>query len=269
MSAIFKARASGASLQECADKLERATGKGWSRSTLKRMFGSVTYLGHISIGADIYKEDAHPALVDERTWQLAQREGMRPAHDGSLASQGILAGLIRCDGCGHVLTIIGSGPPGERFASYACRKRRASGVCPAPASATVDKVDAVVRPGIEERSTARTDFGVYMEATDASSVAFERAVAELDAFLEGASIADLGAELYNREVARRRESVTAARATWERDAAQGAALLRLGETTGLEHDRAQARQALEGRDPRQVHTGALAAHRGSAEVVWR
>ena len=131
---LFRRRAMGASLQECCDLLEQVTGKGWSRSSIRQMFTSPTYLGHIIIGDGIYEEGTHEALVDEQTWQLAQREGKRPGHNGSLASQGVLAGLIRCAGCGGILSVTGSGPQGARIASYTCRKHRASGVCPAPAS---------------------------------------------------------------------------------------------------------------------------------------
>ncbi len=240
---IFEMRARGASLQECADVLEAATGKGWSRSSVRQMFTSQTYLGRIAVG-DIYEEEAHEALVDERTWHLAQRGGKRPEHNGSLASQGILAGLITCAGCGHVLTVTASGPQGARVASYTCRRVRASGVCPAPASATVSKVDTSVLPGIEKRAAASPRFEDYMATVEESSRAFELASQELDAFLEGASIEALGADLYNREVARRRDDVATKRAAWEADELHGQALARLGQTTGLEHERARARQVI-------------------------
>lgn len=269
---MFTMRARGSSLQECADVLKAATGKGWSRSSVRQMFTSQTYLGRIAIGDSIYEEGTHPALVDARTWQMAQREGRRPSHDGSLASQGVLAGLIRCAGCGHVLTVSASGPQGARVASYTCRRTRASGDCPAPASGVVAKVDAIVLPGIEERSSGRTDFGVYFEATAESARAFESAVQELDAFLEGASMTDLGAELYNREVARRRGAVAATREVWERDAARAEALIRLGNATSdLDHERARARQAIEAvtlakADPKRGRWQPIAER---LEVTWR
>jgi DNA invertase Pin-like site-specific DNA recombinase len=240
----FELRTGGASLQECADVLADATGKGWSRSSLKRMFDSPTYLGRIVIGDDIYHEGAHEALVDERTWTLAQRRGQAPAHNGTLASQGVLAGLIRCAGCGHVLTVTASGPQGARVASYTCRRVRASGTCPAPASATVARVDELVIPGLDERDTGRQDFGLYMEAVAASSAEYEAAVAELDAFLEAGLLTELGPDLYRREVARRREAVETTRAAWTADHAQGQALVRPN-ATGLEHDRARARRLIE------------------------
>jgi hypothetical protein len=213
---IFSMRAAGASLQECADVLEKATGKGWSRSSVRRMFTSPTYLGRISIGDSIYQERAHPALVDERTWTLAQRSNPRPRHDGTLASQGLLAGTIRCAGCGHVLTVTASGPPGARVASYTCRRVRASGVCPAPASAVVAKVDALVMPGLDDRATPADTEAARAEVEEASA-ALDAVEAELDAFLAAGLVTALG-DRYAREVARRREAVESA-AEAHRDAA--------------------------------------------------
>jgi len=204
---MFQRRARGASLQDCADELEKATGKGWSRSSVSQMFKSQTYLGRIAIGDAIYEEGAHPALVDERTWQLAQREGKRPDHNGSLASQGILAGLIRCAGCGHLLTVTASGPQGARVASYTCRRVRASGDCPAPASGTVEKVDALVEPGLAARAGSVDLEAALIELHDAQ-VAHAATSRELDEFLAAGLISELGPDLYKREVARRREAVT-------------------------------------------------------------
>jgi hypothetical protein len=248
--------------------LAAATGKGWSRSTVKQMFRSQTYLGRIAIGEDIYREDTHPAVVDERTWQLAQREGKRPEHDGSLASQGVLAGLIRCAGCGHVLSVTASGPPGARVASYTCRKRRASGVCPAPASAVVTKVDALVRPGLEAGAPAHKSFEDYMSAVAESARAYELAVEELDAFLEAGLVRELG-DRYAREAARRREAVEATRAAWERDEVSAAALVRLGDTTGLDHDRALARRLIESATLRKATRGRWEPIEERLEVAWR
>lgn len=208
----FELRAAGASLQDCADRIEAATSRRLSRSAVSRLFSSPTYLGRISIGEGaIYAEGAHPAIVDERTWTLAQRKGHRPRHDGSLASQGVLAGLLRCAGCGHVLTVTGNGPAGARFASYTCRKARASGVCPAPASAAVAKVDALVLPELDRRATPADVEGARARA-ETTAQALDAVEAELDAFLAAALVGELGRDRYAREVARRREAVEGATA---------------------------------------------------------
>jgi DNA invertase Pin-like site-specific DNA recombinase len=203
---VFKMRARDASLQECADRLGEATGRGHSRSAMKQLIESPTYLGRIVIGDEIYEDGAHPAIVTERQWQLAQRKGARPRHDGSLRTQGVLAGLIRCAGCGHLLQVTGSGPPDARVASYTCRRKRASGVCPEPASATVAKVDAVVMPTLDSRASHVDLEAMLVELHDAQA-AWDAASRELSAFLEAALISELGADVYAAEVARRREVV--------------------------------------------------------------
>lgn len=267
---VFRMRGRGASLQECADRLAEATGKGWSRSSMKGLLASQTYLGRIVIGADIYVERAHEPIVDVRTWQLAQRGGARPRHDGSLAAQGVLAGLIRCAGCGHLLSVTASGPPGARVASYTCRKRRASGTCPAPASAIVAKVDGIVRPRLDAQEAAgRATFDDYMEAVSDSARAFESATEEFNAFLEGASIAALGADAYNRQVARLREAVETTRDAWQTSESRASALLGLGATTGLEHDRAVARRLIESAALRKATRGRWDNVEDRLEVVWR
>jgi len=54
--------------------------------------------------------------------------------------------LIKCAGCGHNLTYTGTtNRDGRRTASYMCRGRYATGICPAPAAARAEIVDAFVR----------------------------------------------------------------------------------------------------------------------------
>jgi site-specific DNA recombinase len=150
---LFKARAAGASLGSGATRvMEAVPGRGWSLATMTQLFANPVYLGKIVHGDDIYVENAHPALIDERTWTLAQRSGPYTPRTGSIAGKGVLLGLIRCAGCGQRLTQFASGPPGARVANYTCRRRRASGTCPVPASAQVTRVDGLVEPEIESRA---------------------------------------------------------------------------------------------------------------------
>jgi hypothetical protein len=116
---------------------------------------------------------------------------------------------------------VASGPPGERVASYTCRKKRASGVCSAPATARIDAVDALVLPELETRSNTVDLEAALVELYDAQ-VAFGAADRELEEFLAGARISDLGADVYNREVARRRETLRQAAAYREALDAQDA-----------------------------------------------
>lgn len=265
----FALRARGATLAECGAELARATGREHSRAAVSKMFGNPVYLGRISIG-DIHEEGTHEALTDERTWALAQRRGTRAERDGSLASRGILAGFIRCAGCGYICSVTASGPQGARVASYSCRGRRVAGKCPAPASATVDKVDALILPRLEAyKAGHRTTFADYLAAVDESARAFEAANAELDAFLEAGLVSELGRERYTREVARRREALEEARAIWEADEVRGSALLKSDEAGGLGRDRAIARTLLESVTLARSTRGRWQPVEERLEVVWR
>lgn len=243
VTAAFRMRASGSSLGECATLLGVAT------STARAILGNVAYLGRIEHGsgdAAIYKAGTHPALTDERTWHLAQRGTGPASRTGSLKGKGLLLGLITCDGCGNPLTTVAGGPPDRRVALYTCHKRRGGGfVCPSPAGARVDLIDGLVWPGIEERTADRPSWRDAMTEAENRGAHHQEAVEELDAFLETALVGALGPELYAREVSRRRDEVARRWDAFEVAQLHGSALLQLGETSGAEHARARARQALE------------------------
>jgi DNA invertase Pin-like site-specific DNA recombinase len=275
---LFRRRAMGASLQECSDLLAEATGKGWSRSSISQMFTSPTYLGKIVIGNEIHREGTHSALTDERTWQLAQRKGKRPDHNGSLASQGILAGLIRCAKCGGILTLTAAGPPGARIASYSCRKYKASGTCEQPASGNVAKIDALVKPELTKREK-KLRKGASFTAMVKKGEVYAAAQAELETFLAGASITALGADLYNAEVARRRDVLQKAleevqEATRAMNLLQyGTDPMGAGDASPLAQDRELARKAIESVTLRKSKTGKGGGRWDPLEdrltVVWR
>lgn len=75
---LFKRKAKGASWSELADGLERAgvlTPYGsafWTSQSLAGVLSNPVYLGEARSGAHV-EPDAHPPLVDEQTWRLAQR----------------------------------------------------------------------------------------------------------------------------------------------------------------------------------------------------
>lgn len=263
---IFHMRAQGATLGACAEVLDAPN------SSVRALLSNPAYLGRIDHGTGenaIYVEGAHPALIDERTFHLAQRGDGPALRTGSLKGKGLLLGLIRCSGCRHPLTATASGPPDARVASYTCRKRRSGSVCPAPAGARVDAVDAIVWPGVEERTAQALSFWGAMGAADELGARHQEAVDELDAFLETALVGVLGSELYAREVTRRREEVARRWVAFEEAERQGRALLRLGETSGIEHDRARARQVIESVTLGKSTRGRWQPLEERLEVVWR
>ena len=267
---LFQARAAGASLGSCATRLmEAVPGRGWSLATVTHLFANPVYLGKIVHGEDIYVEGAHEPLVDERIWTLAQRSGTRNPRTGSIAGKGVLLGLVRCAGCGHRLTMFASGPPGKRIANYTCRRRRASGVCPAPASAQVARLDALVEPEIEKRARAGAlDLEHMLDDLYQAQTAYAAASRELDHFLAGALVSQLGPELYAREVTRRREAVNAAADAY-RDALDAEDAVSALDQSGIEARREIARQLIESVSLRKATRGRWQPIEERVEIVWR
>jgi len=105
------------------------------------MLGNRVYLGELH-HAPYAKLDAHPALTDERTWMAAQRPVERlPVADRGRPS--LLRGLLRCAGCGRLMTTsrvrVGQGST----VRYSCRSD--SPPCPLRASIR----DSAVEPYLE------------------------------------------------------------------------------------------------------------------------
>ena len=191
----FRRRALGASWTELARFLEEkevypATGnKHWSKAGVTSMIKNPVYLGQARSGKHV-KEDAHEPLVSRAEFDAAQgtRTLLKP-RDGSVASQALLGGLIRCAGCGHTLKITGhtNKKPGERYPVYYCSGRYASGLCPARASIRAATVDRYVEEQVLQ--ALRSEGGPLAEARTADAELAEAAQAvteaehELDQFL--------------------------------------------------------------------------------------
>jgi DNA invertase Pin-like site-specific DNA recombinase len=270
---VFRMRAGGASLGACAARLqETAPGRaGGSRSAVKALLGSQAYLGRIVAEDGLYVESAHRPIVDERTWHLAQRSGPKPVRNGAATGRGVLLGLLRCAGCGNPMTITLSGPPDARVPSYTCRKLRASGVCPSPAAARVDLVDALVIPGLDKRAKPAADVAAARAEAETTADALTAAEKELDAFLAGALVGELGRELYAREVARRREAVETATEAHRTalDALQEFHAAEVLPRASDEFRRGEARRLIESATLTRSTRGRWQPLADRLEVIWR
>lgn len=218
--AAFEARASGGSWGELAEVLAGVPtpygAEHWTSRSLSHLIGNRVYLGEARSG-EFVLPGAHPALVDEATWQQAQRrKGPPPSHGRSL-----LAGLLRCGGCRYALkpdTVRDRG--GERVRMYRCRGRRAAGDCGDRAAV----LGSVVEPFVVERFFKRigdVEAKAYLadEALEAVERRREIAAAELatyrdetvasaigrDAYVEGLQVRAEGLREAERELAEMRE----------------------------------------------------------------
>jgi hypothetical protein len=199
----FRKRALGASWAGLADFLEEegvypASGnKHWSKPGVAGMLKNPVYLGQARSGK-VVKEGAHEPIVTRAEFDAAQASRtLLSARDGSLASQALLGGLVRCAGCGHTLKITGhtERKTGARYPAYYCTGRYASGPCPARANIRASTLDRYVEEQVlsalarEEGlvAEARTASGVLEQATRAA----EEAEHELDLFLSSPKLLSL------------------------------------------------------------------------------
>jgi DNA invertase Pin-like site-specific DNA recombinase len=107
-------------------------------------------------------------IVTQDEFDAAQVKGREFAKNGTLASQGVVSGLITCSACGHRLALKRTGArqdDGKRAPSYGCTGHTsADGKCPAPASASLSAVDDFVEEAI---STALVE-GTLRTTVDAA-----------------------------------------------------------------------------------------------------
>jgi len=115
----------------------------WAPGTVRGMLRRRVYLGEVRHGRFVNSQ-AHQPLVDAATWQAAQA----PVGGGARARRAepaLLHGLLRCGGCGRLLTTKteARGTPRERVV-YHCLNRSSAGQCPAPVAIADGRVEPYV-----------------------------------------------------------------------------------------------------------------------------
>jgi site-specific DNA recombinase len=212
---VFRRRAAGASwvtLCKFLDKrLPRPNGDHWSKSTVADMVKRRTYLGEARGGGTV-NPDGHSRLVTPAEFEAAQAA----RGDGRLerGSDGgaLLAGIIRCETCGHTLTRLSDGSRG--YANYKCRKRHRDGVCEQPVGISVQRADAFVEAAFmaaidNENIVARGK--PADDSLEQASASLEAAEHELSEYQGANLISVIGKEAYVVGVTSRQEAVDEAR----------------------------------------------------------
>jgi len=175
----FRARATGMPVIAIAQRLQMTP------SGVRNLLRNRVYLGELHDSGHV-NTDAHPALVADAEWRAAQSVRTARPPRSARREPALLAGLARCAGCGHVMSRGG----GNTATSYTCHGTMSAGRCPAPATVTVRRLDALV---VETALIRLDELRVRAaESTDNRAVALQRhadAVAELDAFIEATAAA--------------------------------------------------------------------------------
>jgi site-specific DNA recombinase len=210
---IFRNRTEGKSWRELAREFnatmeELGRKERLSHSAVSGLVKSRTYRGIVFHGDDEL-HNAHEPIVAEDDWYAAQTPGKRPVHNGTVAAHGAVMGIAFCASCGRTLKVAASGPQGARQTSYYCRDDGQG--CEAPASIATAKLDDYVRPELMKRLGKKPKLLVAAERKVSYAIRdFEKAEAELEAFINSGSALDYG-EDFPRLIRARREALDQAR----------------------------------------------------------
>lgn len=201
---VFTRKASGASWATLTALLDERGVVGpyqavqWTQRAVSHIIANRVYLGEARSGEYVNRA-AHDALVDRATWEAAQRTEALPAVRGAPA---LLAGLLRCAGCRHLMK-----PDhqrmrdGTRARTYRCRGHHAAGTCTSRAmvlgSVIEPWVDAQVRARIADAAPIRAASVAANAELEAVLVGITDAETDLEAFRDDERIVGvLGADRY-------------------------------------------------------------------------
>lgn len=179
-----------------------ASDLGMTTSGARALLRNRLYLGELRVRSYVNTTTPDP-IVEPDLWEAVQharitRPPKRSAHPALLAS------LVRCAGCGHVMARSG--------VSYACARHHSDGRCPEPASITARILDEhVTRVALWELTqvhgrSARAD--TRIPSLRANLRDAER---ELAAYLEAVQAAGLTADTFAAGARKRQGEVDAAR----------------------------------------------------------
>jgi len=196
----------GATISELARRLRMTPGG------VRALLRNRVYLGELRVGKYVNPE-AHESLIDVRTFDEVQRRlasNTKPAR----SSQGpaLLAGLVRCASCGHVMTRTGRGKNSKRQGhNYVCVGAHSGERCPAQAGVVAQRLEEYV-----ERVALAELQRLQVEVAEGDGIAQAQAAVaaaelELDAYLDAVSAADVGAEAFAAGAKKRSREVEAAK----------------------------------------------------------
>lgn len=197
----FRDRAAGKSYSAIARDLHMTPGG------VRAMLKNRVYLGEIWDTVHVCR-NAHKPLIEEDLFNAVQQGGVRPGRIQSdeRRTPALLAGLVRCAACGHVMS---RGKTGGRYA-YICPANHSGERCPARAAISCHLLDPfVVDLALTELQQVQSRAGQGDALQDART-ATANAERELSAYLSAVSAAAVGAEPFAAGAAERRDRLDAA-----------------------------------------------------------
>jgi hypothetical protein len=281
---VFRRRVRGDSWTSLAAHLDAAGVKPgrserWARTSVSKMLKSRTYLGEVRSG-EFVNADAHEAIVSEDEWLAANRSGTVRKKTGRLSSQAMLAGLVRCAGCGHKMQVgrQWSNGKGTERATYYCRHGY-NGHCPSPMTIRADSLDLDIEARLLDYFESPGPLGDAVAASGRKR-AVEQSVAEgqdvLDKLLSNTRlIAALGDEEYTGAVENAKRDLKIAKADLAEIREQASVIDGLTDGEALTRqsfrslDVASKRRIVASLFDRVVVRSRKVATLARAQIVWR
>lgn len=210
---IFLQRAAGASWATLGsymdEHLPRPDGLSWTRQTVSSLVARRVYLGEAYNG-DARNPNAHTRIVSRAEWEAAQVTVPRPR---THVADALLAGILRCAGCGYTMTRASDGKRG--YQNYVCVRRHGGGVCPDPSRISTGRADPFVERAFLDRLNKMAQIVVEVrqpsDELDAAINRLETAEAELTAW-DQSLLSEIGRDAFLSGRRYRAEAVDAARA---------------------------------------------------------
>lgn len=178
----FQQRIEGQPLTRIADRLGMTTGG------VRHLLRNRVYLGELKVRSYV-NPTAHEPIVSQELFDAAQEHIVARA-PVQMEQRALLAGLVRCEGCGHVMSRSRSGS----YHTYACHRRHSLGHCEAPGTVMQHLLDAHVEEVVLSYLrllSARKDNDRDARLLRDAIAAEQAAERELEAFLEGVQAAGL------------------------------------------------------------------------------
>jgi DNA invertase Pin-like site-specific DNA recombinase len=195
-------------------------------SGVRQMLRNRVYLGELHVGGKLQTRgklkgtisqkyenlNAHEPLVGEDEFAAAQHAlaaSTRPPRSRKQRHAALLAGLVVCSGCGHMM----SRSDTYRAITYACHGHSSGGRCPAVAAITMhlldDYVEAIV---LDHLRLLRANARRHDRDLEATRAELRAARKELASYLAMVDAAGLGVDVAADGARRRQEQVRAAEA---------------------------------------------------------
>lgn len=184
---------------------------GMTPGGVRALLRNRVYLGELTVGQHV-NPNAHPPISDADDWPdvFADVQAMRTTRPARSTTPTLLAGLVRCRSCGHVMR---RGTSGNGHPTYSCHGQHSAGRCPAPTAVVMQRLETHVIPiALAELATLRARAAGISREIAAARKAVADARAELAAYLEGVRAAGIDPADWAAGARARREALDTAEA---------------------------------------------------------